>query len=100
MEIIIYLSIVTASISFTVSETKLFKPLREWMKKKNAFLGDLFCCGYCFGHWAAFALVALYKPRLFIYWWPLDYFLTALSIAWLAGGQWALMCGLMDKAGK
>jgi len=30
----------------------------------------------------------------------LDYFLTALVIAWLAGVQWVLMCLLMDKAGK
>jgi hypothetical protein len=100
MKTVIYLSFVTASISFTVTETKLFKPLREWMKKKSTFLGDLLSCGYCFGHWVAFALAAVYQPRLFASWWLLDYFLTALVIAWFSGIQWALMCLLMEKAGK
>jgi hypothetical protein len=100
MKTVIYLSFVTACISFTVTETKIFKPLREWLKKKSAFLGNLFSCGYCFGHWVAFFLVAIYKPRLFEFWWLLDYFFTALVIAWFSAIQWALMCLLMDKTGK
>jgi hypothetical protein len=100
MKTVIYLSFVTAAISFTVTETKIFKPLREWLTGKIAFLGELFSCGYCFGHWVAFGLVAVYKPCLFHAWWLLDYFLTAIVIAWLSGIQWALMCLLMDKAGK
>jgi hypothetical protein len=99
MKTVIYLSIVTASISFTVTETKIFKPLREWLKKKSSFLEDLFSCGYCLGHWVAFVLVAIYKPKLFEFWWLLDYFLTAIVIAWLSGIQWALMCWLMEKTG-
>ncbi len=97
---ILYLSFAAASISFTVTESKLFLRVREWMKKKNTFFGELLSCGYCFGHWVALALVAVYRPRLFHVWWPLDYFLTALVIAWLAGFQWALICWLMEKAGK
>jgi len=100
MKIVIYLSFVTASISFTVTETKVFEPLREWMKKRSRFLGNLLSCGYCLGHWIAFALVAVYKPKLFESWWLPDYFLTALVIAWFGGLQWALMCRLMEKAGK
>jgi len=100
MKEVIYLSFITASISFTVTETKVFMPLHEWVKRKNSFLGGLLSCGYCFGHWIAFALVAIYQPRLFKFWWLLDYFLTALVIAWLGAFQWILMCWLMDKAGK
>ena len=100
MKTIIYLSFVNAAVSFTVTETRLFKPLREWMKKRSEFLGDLLSCGYCFGHWVAFALVAVYTPKLFESWWLLDYFLTALVIAWFSAFQWALMCWLMEKAGK
>jgi hypothetical protein len=48
----------------------------------------------------AFALVAAYRPRLFELWWLLDYFLTAIVIAWPAGVQWGLMCLLVDKAEK
>lgn len=100
MEEVIYLSLVTSSISFTVTETKLFKPAREWVKFRSSFFGELISCGFCFGHWVTFGLVAFYQPRLFHSWWLLDYFLTALVIAWLAGFQWVIMCLLMEKAGK
>jgi hypothetical protein len=100
LEKIIYLSLATACISFTVSESKLFKPLRDRTKRKIPRLGELLSCGYCLGHWVAFALVAIYRPRLFDAWWLLDFFLTALVIAWLSAFQWVLMCWLMEKAGK
>ncbi len=97
---VILLSVVTACISFTVTETKLFAPFREWLKVKSSLVGELFACGYCLGHWVAFALVVIYKPKLFEFWWLLDYFLTALVIAWIAAIQWILMCLLFRSAGK
>lgn len=100
MEEVFYLSIATASLSFTVTETKLFLPFREWLKGRSAFWGEWISCGYCFGHWVAFALVALYGPKLFESWWLLDYFLTALFIAWFSAFQWLFMCWLMQKVGK
>jgi hypothetical protein len=100
MENAIYLSLVTASISFTVSETKIFKPLREWLKTKVAFLGELLSCGYCLGTWIALILVVLFRARLFESWWPLDYLLTALFVSWLSAFQWGVMCLLMQKTGK
>lgn len=100
MEKVIYLSFVTASISFSLSEARLFLPLREWAKRRNSYLGELLSCGYCLGHWISFGLVAVYRPILFDSWWLLDYFLTALVIAWLAAFQWILLCYVMEKAGK
>lgn len=100
MKDVLYLSLAGASISFTVTETRLFKPVREWMQTKSGFLGKMICCGYCLGHWLAFALVFLYRPRLFFTWPLLDYFLTAIVIAWLSGFQWGVMCWLMYKNGK
>jgi len=100
MDNISFLSIVTASVSFTVTETKLFKPLRDWIAGKNSFFGKLLNCGYCFCHWAALILVIIYKPRLFEFLWLLDYFLTALVIAWLGAAQWIVMCWLIEKNGK
>ncbi|UJS16697.1 MAG: hypothetical protein L3J17_12390 [Candidatus Jettenia sp.] len=67
---------------------------------EKSFLGGLLSCGYCFSHWIACVLVALYRPRLFESWCLLNYFFTALIIAWLAAFQWVLMCWLMDRAGK
>jgi hypothetical protein len=100
MEQMGWLSMASASIAFTITETRLFQRFREWLKAKSAFFGELASCGYCLGHWSAFLLVAIYQPRLLERWWPLDYFLTALVIAWLSGFQWALLCWLMEKAGK
>jgi hypothetical protein len=100
MEKVLYLSLVTACISFTISEAKIFLPVRDWIKKRSSLLGELFCCGYCLGHWVAFACVAIYQPKLFEFWWLLDCFLTALVIAWLSGFQYVLLCWLMEKAGK
>jgi hypothetical protein len=97
---VLYLSLVTASVSFTVTETKLFKPMREWVRIKSVWGGDLVSCGYCFGHWVALALVIIYQPQLFQCWYLLDLLLTALVVAWLAGFQWALLCLLMLKAQK
>lgn len=97
---VLYLSLAVASISFTISETRLFAPLRTWIMDRNAFVGEIVSCGYCLGHWVAFALVFVYRPRLFQSWWMLDYVLTGLVIAWLSGFQWALMSWFMDKAGK
>ncbi len=100
VEQVLWLSMANASIAFTVTEARLFRGFREWIKNRSSFLGDLCSCGYCLGHWSAFALVAIYQPRLFAGWWPLDYFLTALVIAWLSGLQWALLCCLMQHSGK
>lgn len=100
MERIIYLSLVNASISFTVTETRLFLPVREWAKRRSVLLGELLSCGYCFGHWTALALVAVYRAGLFELWRPLDYVLSAILVAWLSAFQWAFMCWVMEKAGK
>lgn len=78
----------------------MFMPVQEWVKRKNSFLGELLSCAYCFSHWTAFALVAIYQPKLFESWWLLDYFLAALVVAWLSAFQWVLMCWLMEKIGK
>ena len=97
---IVWLSAANAAIAFTVAEARLFLPGRQWVRTRSAFLGELFGCGYCLGHWMAFVLTALYRPRLFVGWWPLDYFLTALVIAWLSAFQWIVLCWLMQRAGK
>lgn len=97
---VLLLSMVAACISFTVTETKLFAPFREWMKNKSSLAGGLFSCGYCLGQWVAIILVAIYKPKLFESWWLLDYLLTAFVIAWIASIQWIFMCWLFNIAGK
>jgi hypothetical protein len=64
------------------------------------WLGELFSCGYCLGHSSALALTAIYQVRIFHAWWPLDFFLTALVIAWLSAFQWITLCWLMKMNEK
>jgi hypothetical protein len=68
MKDVLYLSFAVASISFTVTESKLFRFFWEWVKGKNPFVGALVSCGYCLSHWLAFVCIAIYKPGLFESW--------------------------------
>ncbi|MBI2921933.1 MAG: DUF1360 domain-containing protein [Planctomycetes bacterium] len=99
--LVLLLSCVTASIAFTVSETVLFRTFRENVTRWSPWLGKLFSCGYCLGHWVAFGLVAGYRPRVF---WSqvavLDYGFTALLVAWAGAFQWVVLVILFKVAGK
>lgn len=97
---LLLLSLANASIAFTVSETKLFAPLRAWLDSHSPFLGGMISCGYCLGHWTAAGLCLIYRVRLFHAWWPLDVLLSILVLAWLSGLQWIVMSWLVTKTGK
>ena len=97
---VLWLSAANASIAFTVAETRLFASFRGWARARVPLLGELVACGYCLGHWTAFVLVAVYRPRLLHAWLPLDYFLTALVVAWLGAFQWVTLCWLSAQSGK
>lgn len=91
-ELVLLLSTICASTSYTITEAGIFTELRDFVKKTNRKLGELFSCGYCMGHWVSFFLVFMYRPRIvqsdFAI---LDYFLTSLFIAWMSGFQWRAM---------
>ena len=97
---LILLSVVTAMISFTVTEAAVFRPMRTWRESKNKFFGKLIHCGYCFGFWVALFIEYIFKFQLFDIYLFLDYFMTTLVIAWLSGFQWILMCCFMKFAEK
>lgn len=97
---IILLSMVTASIAFTLSETRAFEWMRHWLVRHCWRLAELVRCGYCLAQWIGFLMTGMFRPRLFHCWAPLDYVFTALVIAWLASWQWAAMCWLLRQAGK
>lgn len=95
---VLVLSLACASISTTVTGMHIFEWLRVWAAHANPWLGRLLHCGYCFGHWVAFGLVIIYRHRMYVSnVWPIDYFLTALVIAWLSGIQWVIMSILIQR---
>ena len=60
----VVLAVAAASISYTVTMTELFAPLRSWSQKLGHMVGYLFSCFYCMSHWVVIAAVLLYQPRL------------------------------------
>lgn len=93
------LTVVTASISFLVIESKLFQWFRNYVKEC-----PIFNCGFCFGHWIALALVIGFKYKLFGCYWLIDIILSTLVIAWIGGFQYILMtvmiCAMEDIVGE
>lgn len=62
MENLIYIlavSLVAAAISFTVTITSIFEPLRDWMFEKSKFFGKLFSCPWCFGHYVVAVILGI-----------------------------------------
>ena len=100
VEEIVYLSFACASLSFTVTEAKLFEPLREWAKEKKGCLGELTFRNSFFTLAVALLLFVVYRPCLFDKGWVLDFFTAAFAIVLLSIFQWFLMCRLIEKAGK
>lgn len=96
---IIWLSTVSAAISFTVADALIFKLVREWIAKKSDFFGHLVCCGYCTSYWIAFALELIFQPNLFDIK-IIGHLLTSFIIAWLSGLQWIVMVILTKKGDK
>lgn len=56
---LVILGLASATISTTIGSSKLFKGLRQRVAGRSEFLGDLFSCPYCLGHYIAATLVAL-----------------------------------------
>ncbi len=56
------------SISFTISVTAIFKPVREYISSKHKKLEDLIHCPWCLGHWITiiYLLISVNVNYLFI----------------------------------
>ncbi len=59
---LLVLSLAAAAISVTLAKSKLFEPLREKIKERNEWLGELVNCPYCTSHWVSIGLVIIYQP--------------------------------------
>ena len=92
----ILLSMVVASISFSISHTQLLEKQRKRIWWRNKFIPELLSCCYCLGHWVAVIALLIVPVRLFSIFWPLDYILTWLVISWIAGLQSLIMSRIWD----
>ncbi len=87
------LALATAAISVTISKARLFASAREWIAKRNTWLGELMSCSYCTSHWVAIALVAIYRPVLVSQWIIVDLFVSVFAVVAIA----AIVSGMIIK---
>lgn len=77
---LIILALASATVSVTLGASKLFAPWRRWIAGKSTFLGDLFSCPYCLGHWTSAAFTFGYVvQRGWPVWFTVWLATTALS---------------------
>ena len=54
---LVVLGLASATVSVTVAQSKLFKPLRQWLADGSSeWFQDLITCPYCMGHWVSLVL--------------------------------------------
>ena len=91
---LIILSIITASIAWTVTQEEIFREPREYCADKSRECKNfferkffyVFTCEYCFSHWVTLLILILTGFKLLIDDWR-GYVLAFFAIPWLAN-QW------------
>ena len=66
MENLILFFLATCGFTLIVTKSYLFRPLREYINKKNKNIGKLISCQLCFGWWASIAIFFLPACLLFL----------------------------------
>ena len=72
LESIVILGLATGTISTTVAQGKLFRPVRSWVSEKNEWLGNLLGCPFCLGHWVGLASMLCWEMgglEVQVWWW-------------------------------
>jgi len=83
-----------ASISLTVTRSKIFERPRVRIQEKFKWVGELISCPYCFSHWVSLILVIMYRPSFLPHvWMPLDITITAFIIV----GMGAIIIGVVSR---
>ena len=91
---LVVLSMVVASIAWTVTQEEIFAEWRDMCAEKSKTAGNIlkrkffyvFTCEYCFSHWVTVIILALTGFQLLIEDWR-GYILGFFLIPWLAN-QW------------
>lgn len=61
---ILAMSLAAGAISMTIAKSQAFEPLRDWVKARSEWFGDLIHCPYCVSHYVAIFFVGVYQPLL------------------------------------
>jgi len=91
---IIILSFVVASISWTITQEKIFEEPRDYARRKSESASNLFIrkfcyvwtCEYCFSHWVTLFVLMVTRFHLMFDDWR-GYLLAFFLLPWIAN-QW------------
>lgn len=67
MEILLLVALATASMSYTITQTSIFKGLRELISKINPFFEDLVHCPWCLGHYISLVWLFIFHKQIIFY---------------------------------
>ena len=85
-EIFFILSLVISGVSFTVTVTSIFKPVREIVSKIHHKIEELIHCPWCFSHWLTFILLLIIGEWIEITGKSvLDFLLTSFGMITISG---------------
>ena len=73
-------------VDLIITKTKVFEGVRNWIKKKSKFFGDLFNCPICLGTWISLAATGLTDRIVQTGWASLD-----LGITWFFMDFWVCL---------
>jgi hypothetical protein len=91
------LVLANAAISITITRSNLFERARD-LTAGCPFLYDLVTCPYCFSHWVAFVMVAVWQPRFtdcgYV---VIDLGISAFALIMLTGLVWGAFLKLTEE---
>ena len=59
---VVFLAMAVASVSMTLTKSKVFGTLRERIDERSEFFGELIHCPYCTSHYVSLGAVLLFQP--------------------------------------
>ncbi|EKE85424.1 hypothetical protein [Idiomarina xiamenensis] len=86
----VVIALAASSVSLTMTQTEIFAPWRNLMRRVHPQVGHLFQCFYCLSHWWVIAATVLLQPRLVhsgygLVDWFIATFATITVTSWISG---------------
>lgn len=76
------ISLAISAISYTISRTEIFKPIRKLICSRLNWLGKLISCPYCLSHWVSFGMIFYFYKTISFEVFILTFAMVALSAIW------------------
>lgn len=98
---LVILSLVVASVSWTVTQEKIFEEWRDAAKRRSEGKGNIlvrkffyvWTCEYCFSHWVTIVVLVITRFTLLFPDWR-GYFISFFVLPWIAN-QWMSLYRLL-----